>query len=163
MRVGLETCGLTQRTPYTGLANRMTLLVMLEDDLERIERFTTILARTVEKVELSVSRTSHQFIAAYVELTRKPHLIALDHDLFTDSPNEPDPGDGRDVVAFLVTQTPVCPVLIHTTNAPAADSMLITLREHGWTADRIAPLGHDWIEAYWYPYAMRMLGRTTAH
>ncbi len=136
---------------------------MLEDDLERIERFTAVLARRGEKVELSVSRTSHQFLAAYVELIRKPHLIALDHDLFTDSPNEPDPGDGRDVAAFLATQTPVCPVLIHTTNAPAGDSMLFKRREHGWTADRIAPLGHDWIEAYWYPYATRMLRRTTAH
>lgn len=141
----------------------MTLLVMLEDDLERIERFTAVLSQRVENLEPSVSRTSHQFIAAYVELTQKPHLIALDHDLFTDSPNEPDPGDGRDVAAFLAMQTAVCPVLIHTTNAPAGDSMLFTLREHGWTADRIAPLGHDWIEAYWYPYAMRMLGRTTAH
>lgn len=157
MRVRLGTLGLTQRMPYTESANRMVLIVMLEDDRERIERFTAILARRGENARLLVTRTAHEFIAAYLALTHSPHLIALDHDLFTDSPSEPDPGDGRDVAAFLAAQTPVCPVLIHTTNAPAGDSMLFTLREHGWTADRIAPLGHDWIEAYWYPYAMRML------
>ena len=48
-------------------------------------------------------------------------------------------------------------ILIHSTNAPAADSMLLTLRDAGWVVDRISPLGDDWIEAYWYPYAMRMI------
>ena len=44
LRVRLGACSLTLRTPYTRLANRMTLIVMFEDDLERIERFTAILA-----------------------------------------------------------------------------------------------------------------------
>ena len=134
----------------------MTLIIMLEDDLDRIERFTSIVARR-PGMTLKVSRTAFDFIAAYAAMAETPDLVALDHDLFTDSPDASDPGDGRDVAVYLATQTPVCPVLIHSTNAPAADSMLYTLRESGWTADRIAPLGHDWIEAYWYPYAMRML------
>ncbi len=35
--------------------------------------------------------------------------------------------------------------------------MLFTLRDAGWSVDRIAPLGEDWIESYWFPFAMRML------
>lgn len=46
-------------------------------------------------------------------------LISLDHDL---GPNRErkgevfDPGIGREVVDFLVSQKPTCPVIIHTTN-----------------------------------------------
>jgi hypothetical protein len=135
----------------------MTLIVMLEDDLERIERFRSILMQRSTRTDLVVSRSAHDFIATYTVLSSVPDLLALDHDLFTDSPDEPDPGDGRDVAAFLTTQSPVCPILIHSTNASAADAMLYALRDAGWTVDRIAPLGDDWIEAYWNPYAMSML------
>lgn len=137
----------------------MTFIVMLEDDFDRIERFRSVLAKRTVDGELRVSRTVSDFVASYAALLSTPDLVALDHDLFTDSPSDPDPGDGRDVAAFLATKTPVCPILIHSTNAPAADSMLFTLREAGWTVDRISPLGDDWIEAYWYPYMTRMLER----
>jgi hypothetical protein len=88
-----------------------------------------------------------------------PDLICLDHDLFVDSPDDPDPGDGRDVSNFLITQEAQCPVLIHSTNAHAADSMLFSMRDAGWTVDRIAPIGDDWIESYWYPVALEMIAR----
>jgi hypothetical protein len=52
---------------------------------------------------------------------------------------------------------PVAPVLIHSTNAEAADSMLFVLTESGWYVDRIAPIGEDWIESYWYPTANSIL------
>jgi hypothetical protein len=52
-----------------------------------------------------------------------------------------------------------CPALIHSTNAHAADSMLFSMRDAGWTVDRIAPIGDDWIESYWYPIAMEMISR----
>ena len=71
--------------------------------------------------------------------------------------DEPDPGDGRDVAEFLAGQTPCCPVLIHSTNGPAADSMYFTLDDAGWTVDKIAPFGEDWIEAYWRPTVVPLL------
>lgn len=137
----------------------MTFVVMLEDDRDRIVRFDAILKLQINDACLSVSRTAPAFIDAFRTNSgsRQPDLIALDHDLFTDSPDDPDPGDGRDVARFLAKLDPICPVLIHSTNAAAADSMLYTLLDAGWTADRISPLGDDWIEAYWYPYAKRML------
>lgn len=137
----------------------MKLLLMLEDDHDRIERFNAIVARHHPDAVIAVSRTAPAFITAYWELTQTPDLICLDHDLFTDSPDEPDPGDGRDVSGFLVTQMAKCPALIHSTNAPAADSMMYSMREAGWTVERIAPIGDDWIETYWYPVACEMIAK----
>ncbi|QDT01766.1 hypothetical protein K227x_01340 [Rubripirellula lacrimiformis] len=130
---------------------------MLEDDLDRISRFRAILALHHPAATLDVHRTAPDFIDAYSRLNRVPDLICLDHDLFTDSPDDPDPGDGRDVAAFLVTREPTTSTLIHSTNAAAADSMLYSMREHGWNVDRIAPLGEDWIESYWFPTAQEMV------
>jgi hypothetical protein len=37
--------------------------------------------------------------------------------------------------------------------------MLFSMRDAGWTVDRIAPIGDDWIESYWYPVALKMIAR----
>lgn len=137
----------------------MKFLLMLEDDLDRIRRFKAIVARHYPSAILTVARTAPDFKTAYWSLTEMPDLICLDHDLFTDSLNDPDPGDGRDVSDFLVTRLAKCPALIHSTNAAAADSMLYSMREGGWTVDRIVPIGEDWIETYWYPAACEMIAR----
>ncbi len=131
------------------------MLIMLEDDQERIARFKMVLAKT--GLPLACFRTAQGFIRQYLVQTNVPKLIALDHDLFTDNENDPDPGDGRDVAAFLAMQLPIAPILIHSTNAVAADSMLFTLADAGWNVDRIAPIGSDWIETYWFPVAMKMI------
>ncbi len=82
-------------------------------------------------------------------------LISLDHDL--DLILQPDgtyrdPGDGRQAAAWLAEQRPACPVIIHTTNAPAAESMRATLQDAGWTVGRVIP-GPDvsWICTDWLP------------
>ena len=131
------------------------LLLMLEDDRDRIERFACVLGSVA--IQLTYFRTAHDFIRAYESLTIVPKLISLDHDLFVDHDNDPDPGDGRDVAKFLALHKPISPILIHSTNAIAADSMLFTLQDAGWTVDRIAPIGDDWIESYWFPTAMNMI------
>ena len=130
---------------------------MLEDDLDRIARFRAVLALHHPAATLDVHRTTSDFIDAYSCLDRVPDLICLDHDLLPDSPDDPDPGDGRDVAAFLVTREPTAPALIHSTNAVAADSMLFSMRDAKWNVDRIAPLGEDWIESYWFPTAREMV------
>jgi hypothetical protein len=135
------------------------LILMLEDDLDRIRRFKAVVARHHADAVLTIARTAPDFVAKHAALTAVPDLICLDHDLFVDSPDDPDPGDGRDVSNFLITQMATCPALIHSTNAHAADSMLFSMRDAGWTVDRIAPIGDDWIESYWYPIAMEMISR----
>ena len=137
----------------------MKLLFMLEDDHDRIRRFTSIIATHHPEAEIQNSRTAPEFIAAYKRLSTDPDLICLDHDLFTDSPDDPDPGDGRDVSRFLTTQTPICPALIHSTNSVAADSMLYSMRDAGWTIKRMSPIVEDWIEEYWYPVAIEVIAQ----
>jgi len=139
----------------------MKLLLMLEDDHDRILRFREIVARHHPDAVLKIARTAHDFKNEYRSLNDTPDLICLDHDLSTDSPDDPDPGDGRDASAFLITRLAKCPALIHSTNAQAADSMMFSMRDAGWTVDRIAPIGDDWIESYWYPVALEMIKRGT--
>jgi hypothetical protein len=130
---------------------------MLEDDHERIEIFSAVLRERWPEVELRFWRTAPTFIEHYSTVAVPPLLIALDHDLFKDDPLDPDPGDGRDVARFLVAQPPISPVLIHSTNSAAADSMLFALQEADWKASRISPLGEDWIEEDWFPMATRII------
>lgn len=137
----------------------MKLLMMLEDDHDRIRRFRAIVARRHPNAVLRIARTAPDFISEFRSIPGIPDLICLDHDLFTDSPDDPDPGDGRDVSNFLITQEPKCPALIHSTNSHAADSMMFSMRDAGWTVDRISPIGDDWIESYWYPVAKEMIAR----
>lgn len=134
---------------------------MLEDDLDRISRFRAVLAFHHPDATLTVWRTAPDFIAGYPKLDRIPDLVCLDHDLFTDSHDDPDPGDGCDVAAFLVTCKPIAPALIHSTNAPAADSMLYSMRDASWNVERIAPLREDWIESYWFPTARDLVAGNT--
>lgn len=129
-------------------------LLILEDDHDRIRRFDALLKGDDK---MTVARTAPNFIEAYSLLTEPPDLICLDHDLFIDLPSDPAPGDGRDVSNYLVTQSPICPALIHSTNADAADSMLFSMRDAGWQVERIAPIGEDWIEAYWFPTVLAIL------
>ena len=43
-----------------------------------------------------------------------------------------DPGVGRDVVEYLVTQPPTCPVIVHTSNYLARDGMVFALEFANW-------------------------------
>ena len=140
----------------------LTLWLMLEDDLDRIDRFNTIVARHHRPISLAIERTAPSSIDRYKELDVIPDLICLDHDLMPDCDSDPDPGDGRDVSRFLITRFASSPVLIHSTNSAAADSMIFSMREHGWFVDRISPIGEDWIESYWFPSALDMVARFRA-
>lgn len=87
-------------------------------------------------------------------------LLSLDHDLgpVRDREGERfDPGIGRDVVDVLEEREAACPVLIHSSNGPAADGMLYALQFAGWTAERVYPHSDlEWIDAHW-------IERVTAH
>ncbi len=77
------------------------LILMLEDDLERIRRFKAVVGRHHAYAVLTVARTAHDFVAKYKALAAVPDLICLDHNLlFVDSPDDSDRGDGRDVSNF---------------------------------------------------------------
>lgn len=77
----------------------------------------------------------------------------MDHDL---GPNRQrngevfDPGTGRDVVDSLVQKTPICPVIVHTSNGDCAPGMMFALEYACWTKHRVVPYdGHAWIDQVW--------------
>ena len=69
---------------------------------------------------------------------------------------EPDPrgetvvtGTALDLARFIGDFPPVCPVVIHSSNAEGARAIIKELRSAHWMAEHIAPLGADWIERRW--------------
>jgi len=81
----------------------------------------------------------------------EPLLISLDHDLEFPAGRGGDPGTGRDVADCLAERRPICPVIIHTTNATAAVGMRSVLDESGWSTIRITPYDADrWIGETWF-------------
>jgi len=132
------------------------LLLLLEDDAERVARFRP----TAERLGLTI----RLWRSAFVMLNELPHvlpeasIIALDHDLISE-PGEPDLGDGVMVAKALADCSPCCPVIIHTSNTQRGDWMEGELQLARWTYHRILPIGDDWIEVDWYRAAKRLLRR----
>ena len=88
-------------------------------------------------------------------------LLSLDFDLIPDSKSTGDPGSGLDVCAFLATQDPVCPIILHSSNEQAVWEMLFKLGEGNWETDwlRHDPLGVVWIGTLWLPKVRSYLAR----
>ncbi len=92
---------------------------------------------------------------------RETLAVSLDHDL-NELPPDPRatkgklgaPGDltGMDVASFLCLLPPSFPVLVHSSNAPAAAEMARRLRDKHWRVELVAPFGDtEWIDQHWYP------------
>ncbi len=81
-------------------------------------------------------------------------VIGLDHDLeLKPGPcgQWTDPGTGREVADYLARQPPVCPVVIHSSNTPAAVGMEMVLQDAGWKTQRVVPFEDmDWIPNEWF-------------
>ena len=124
------------------------MLLMLEDNAERLERFAATLRAIDAEVPLKVWRDAHAMIREVGPLLQAAKLICLDHDLESE-PGAPDPGDGLEVVKFLVSQPVVRPVIVHSSNSERTCWMAGEFDLAGWTHWRVAPLGEDWIESDW--------------
>jgi hypothetical protein len=89
-------------------------------------------------------------------------LIALDHDLGPSRLRDGhrfEPGIGREVADFLAKRSPVCPVIIHSSNSPAAEGMVGCLRGAGWAVIRVYPFDDlAWVERDWKPALQRLVG-----
>jgi hypothetical protein len=135
------------------------MLLMLEDNAERVQRFTAALQRIDAALPLRIWRnawTMLREVAAYLPSAR---LISLDHDLDPEEGDAEDPGTGWDLTKVLASLSPVCPVIIHTSNGERATWMCGEFDLGGWEYHRVAPLGDDWIEQYWRRVVRRLLKR----
>ena len=133
-------------------------IVILEDNADRravMERCLADRFYTFDSHFFDEPASMIDFLSANLAETI---AISLDNDL------DPKPGadgrlidvgEGRQVADFLATREPACPVVIHTSNGPAADAMTDTLRTAGWKTRRVMPFDDTaWIVADWFP-AMR--------
>jgi hypothetical protein len=129
---------------------------MLEDNAERVERFTAVLRNIDPTIALRVWRDARAMIHEAGPLLCSAALVSLDHDL-EPAHGAPDPGDGYLVVKWLVRQSVVRPVIIHTSNTERSLWMSGEFELAGWRHWRVAPLGEDWVETDWQRIVRRLL------
>lgn len=134
-------------------------ILILEDNDERIAGFRKVITALGRDFELRVWRDAPSMCAECEEFFPTAALISLDHDLNPQPGATADPGTGLDAAQFLADFLPVCPVLIHSSNTDRAYSMQNELRFAGWVADRVGPLGADWIETSWLRRAREFLAQ----
>ncbi len=77
------------------------MLLMLEDDPDRIRRFTATSRSVDPSLHLVVWRDARKMIAELGDYLPSARLISLDHDLEPDEGQEDDLGDGVMVAKFL--------------------------------------------------------------
>ena len=135
----------------------MKTILILEDSDERIAGFQRAAAALGDGFELKIWRDAHSMIAECDQFFPSAALICLDHDLNPQPGDTADPGTGFDVAKYLGDFLPVCPVLIHSSNTDRVYSMHNELRFAGWMADRVGPLGADWIGITWLRRARELV------
>ncbi len=133
------------------------MLLILEDNAERIQRFTVAVEKIERSLGLHCRRDAWQMIGEMSHLLPKAHLISLDHDLDPQEGSSTDPRTGLDVAKCLATLSPCCPVIIHTSNSDGAGRMMGEFELAGWECHRIVPWREDWIEQDWSRLVRRLL------
>jgi hypothetical protein len=133
------------------------MLLMLEDDSDRVERFTATLKAIDSSMSLIVWRSARRMIGEIEPFLNAARLISLDHDLEPGEGETEDPGDGIEVAKFLAAKPPVCPVIIHSSNRTRSDWMIGEFDLGGWKYKRVAPIGDDWIESHWRSEVAKLL------
>ncbi|MGH7991879.1 MAG: ADP-ribosylglycohydrolase family protein [Limisphaerales bacterium] len=135
----------------------MKTILLLEDNDERIAGFKSAVHELGEDWQMRVWRDAPTMLAECEDCFEDVHLISLDHDLNPQPGVTCDPGTGLEVAKLLTGHFPICPVIIHSTNADRAWSMHNELRFARWTVDRVGPIGDDWIQKLWLPKVRSIL------
>jgi len=132
------------------------LVLMLEDDHERLERFLAVLRQVNPELGLHVWRDANVMIRQVASWLPRAALISLDHDLEPDAGGT-DSGDGLAVVKCLVAQPIKRPTIIHSSNSGRSRWMAGEFDLAEWKHWRVAPIGDDWIEADWQAVVREIL------
>src|SRR5262245_2907069 len=108
------------------------MLLMLEDDADRVERFTATLRRIDPAIPLRIWRNAWKMIREVEACLPSALLISLDHDLDPEEGDAADPGTGWELTKYLAAFPPACPVIIHTSNGERACWMCGEFELGGW-------------------------------
>lgn len=135
------------------------MILLLEDDRERLERFAAVLAALGQSFRSW--RDAHAFIREAGPLLSSALLVSLDHDLEPED-GAPDPGDGYQVAQWLAVHPVAVPAIVHSSNGERSTWMLGAFELEQRRCVRVAPLGDDWIENDWRRAVRRILRRASA-
>jgi CheY-like chemotaxis protein len=128
-------------------------IAILEDNADRQAVMRRCLADRFYTFDAHFFADSGEMIRFLERHLPETLVVALDNDLDLIPAGDgrlTDPGSGVDVAAFLAARPPVCPVVIHTTNTHAAETMTATLHGAGWRTRRVIPFDDmAWIETDW--------------
>jgi CheY-like chemotaxis protein len=134
------------------------MILILEDDADRIARFHAVLQQLDPSLEIRLWRNAWKMIRESEPVLPRVCLISLDHDLDPEEDGD-DPGTGYEVAQFLASHAPTCPVIIHTSNGERGTWMQGAFDLEGWETHRVGPWGDDWIERSWRRTVRRLLSR----
>jgi hypothetical protein len=136
-------------------------IAILEDNEDRQAAMRACLADRFYMYEIHFFDEVRAMIDFLAEHLADTLVISLDNDLELKPGADGrwvDPGSGRQVADYLVRKEPACPVIIHTSNAHAAASIEMLLREAGWKTRRVFPFDDmRWIETNWFPTVRRAI------
>lgn len=129
-------------------------ILILEDDARRRSAMRDCLTDRFPQFDVIFSTTANEMRRAIEAHLNEALLIALDHDLElieSEDGRFVDSGTGREIADLLAGRSPVCPVIIHSTNSSAAVGMQTVLEDTGWETHRVLPFGDlEWIPAVWF-------------
>ena len=135
----------------------MPTIAVLEDDQRRITAIRAAAKQHFADYDLRIFISAREMIDWLVNAPQDVRALSLDCDLDSTALDGNDCGTGEDVTAFLVSNLPDCPVLIHSSNALRAPAMHMELTLAGrervklcpftdadsWAADVLAQLAAD--------------------
>jgi len=136
-------------------------IAILEDNLDRRAVMSACLADRFAMYDARFFDDAREMIRFLDQHLAETLVIALDHDL--ELKTAPygrcvDVGTGREVADYLSTKIPVCPVIIHTSNADAAVGMEMVLHDAHWKTRRVVPFDDtDWIAKQWFRAVRRAI------
>jgi hypothetical protein len=133
-------------------------IAILEDNVDRQTEMRRCIADRFYMFDAHFFDESSEMIRFLGLHLNETLAISLDNDLELKPGADGrmiDPGSGVEVAKYLASKPAVCPVVIHTTNTAAAESMKTALSAAGWRSRRVVPFDDmKWIESTWF-FAMR--------
>ncbi len=138
-------------------ANQRRTIIILEDNADRIRDFRTAVVLLGSEYRLQLWWDAPTMLTECLPVLSKCCLISLDHDLHPMPGAMQDPGSGLEIAELLGKQHPVCPVIIHTSNAERRWSMYNEFRFGKWTVEIVPPIGEKWILRSWLSRARALI------